>query len=272
MQPIPEQPLRLIALDAPEAFDTVEAADIEAARRALQLTPPEFAEQLGWSLRKYQRTLEAAQDDGFVVRDVALAVRGLVDVLLGADDDGPAESITDIDVTLSTNSAAKAFLGGRVFPAILPNIAANSGEWTAQVTPHLLRLVAARAMRGKPITYGAAATTLEERGLTKRVWPRTLYGMPLGAICDAMMLLSREGGMRIPLLSAIVVKASGQPGTGIDGMIKKFIKQHEESGRAKELLVRLRRDREALIQELQGEVCTFPHWPGVVRALGLIEA
>ena len=31
-----------------------------------------------------------------------------------------------------------------------------------------------------------------KRGLTRRVWPRTLYGMPLGAICSALMTLSEE--------------------------------------------------------------------------------
>jgi len=264
-----EAPLRLMALGTPDDFDTVGADDIEACRRALHLTPPEFAEHFGWSLRKYQRVLEAAREADFVDRDTALAVRGLLDVLLGADDEGPATAVTDTDGLLWGNDDARTFLGGRVFPSILPDVAESSGPWTAQVTPHLLRLVAERAVRGKPITYGEAATTLEERNLTKRVWPRTLYGMPLGAICRALMTLGREADIRIPLLSAIVVKASGQPGPGIDDLIRVFVKQCETGDRRKELLTRLKRDRAALIQELQDEIFAFPHWPGVLHALSV---
>ena len=86
MRPLPETSVRILALDNVEAFDTVEADDIEACRRVLGYTPAEFAEQLGWSLRRYQRALEAAREDTFAERDVALAVRGLVDVLLGTED------------------------------------------------------------------------------------------------------------------------------------------------------------------------------------------
>lgn len=47
MRPLPETSVRILALDNVEAFDTVEADDIEACRRALGYTPAEFAEQLG---------------------------------------------------------------------------------------------------------------------------------------------------------------------------------------------------------------------------------
>jgi hypothetical protein len=257
-----ESPVRLLTLENPDAFDTVEADDLEACRRVMSLTPPEFAEQLGWSPRKYQRVLEAAREDGFVDRDNALAVRGLLSVLLGSDDEGTTAGLSESDAILWESPEAKAFLGGRTYPMILPKISEDAGPWTAQVTPHLFRLV----------TNGEAATTLEERNLTKRVWPRTLYGMPLGAICNSLMLLGEKAGFRIPLLSVIVVKASGQPGAGVDGMIRKFVRQHESMDQAREILIRLKRDRDSLVGELQQEVFEFQDWPGVIRALGLGES
>ena len=264
-----EHPIRILALDSPDAFDTVEADDIEACRRAFGFTPTEFAEQLGWSPRKYQRCLEAAREDRFAERDVALAVRGLLDVLLGTDDHEVKSVHFAAGAPHQDARDAMAFGGGRIFADFLPKILADCGPWTADVTPHLLRLAAERATKGKRITYGEAATTLEEAGLTHRVWPRTLYGMPLGAICDVMMMLGRETKTRVPLLSTIVVRASGQPGPGVDPMIRKFVQQHAEGEQAKELLTRLKRDRDGLIAELQQEVFAFLHWPGVLRALGL---
>jgi hypothetical protein len=269
MIPHHENPLPLVALETLDAFDTVTAEDIEACRCALRLTPPEFAEHLGWSLRKYQRTLEAIRDDRFADRDVALAVRGLAHVLLGTDDDAQVIAVGDADALNWADANAKSFLDGRVFPHILKKIVENSGEWTSEVTRPLLRLLAGRAIRGKLISWGEAATTLEERKLATHVWPLTVYGFPLNAICNAMIALSREGGSRIPLLSAIMVKASGQPGPGIDEMVRDFVKQLETGQRQSDLLARLKRDRVALIQEVQDEVFAFPHWIGVLRALGL---
>lgn len=212
--------------------------------------------------------MEAAREDTFAERDVALAVRGLVDVLLGTED---SALVVDAEVgsPLPTKREDVTFFSARIFPDILTNVGEGSGPWTASVTPHLLRLVAERATKSKRITYGEAATTLEAAGLATRAWPRTLYGMPLGAICNALLILGQQAGVRIPLLSTIVVKASGQPGEGINGMIRDFVKQYEESDQAKELLIRLKRDREGLIAELQQEVFAFQHWAGVLRALGL---
>jgi len=268
-KPAIETPVRILTLASPDAFDTVEADDIEACRRAFGFSPSEFAEQLGWSVRKYQRTLEAAREDRFAERDVALAVRGLVDLLIGSSSEGESNSVTESWTTPIAGPDSRALFGKRVVPDIMSNILDECGEWTAGVTPHLLRLVAGRAVRRKLITYGEAATTLEEAHLASRVWPRTLYGMPLGAMCNATMALSRKTGVRIPLLSTIVVKGSGQPGSGVDGMIRKFVKQQETEDRAKEMLARLKRDRDGLIGELQREVFDFGHWPGVIWALGL---
>lgn len=260
-------PLHIMVLGSLEDFDTVPVEEVEACRRALGATPSEFAEQLGWSTRKYQRVLEAAREaDGYVDRDVALAIRGLANVLMGNDEDGAGEAIDD---PWPDEVEEKSFLDGRTYPEILSNMLEESGEWTAQVTPHLFRLVASRAMRRKTVTYGEAATTLEERGLTRRVWPRTLYGMPLGRICYSLMKLGRKADIRIPLLSVIVIKASGEPGPGLDGVIRDFVKQYESGERAKVLLARLKTDRKALLQEMQDEVFKYKQWPGVLTALGL---
>lgn len=262
-------PIHFLTLQTPGAFDTVTTDDIEQCRRDLGLTPLEFAEHLGWSLRKYQRTLEAAREDGFIGRDTALAARGLVHVLLGADEDAPRTRMGDEHLMPVDDLGATSILEGRTFPSILCKIREGSGKWTAEVTPHLFRLVAKRANNHKLITYGEAATTLEDKGLTKRVWPRTLYSMPLGAICNAVMILGRDTNMRIPLLSAIVVSAGGEPGPGLDGMIKRFVIQHETAPRAAEIIARIKRDRSAVVKELQAEVFAFPDWLGVLTALGL---
>ncbi|WP_221931664.1 hypothetical protein [Palleronia caenipelagi] len=121
--------------------------------------------------------------------------------------------------------------------------------------------------RAGSISYGEAATTLEERGLTHRVWPRTAYGRPLGLICKAILDLGEATGTRIPLISVIVTKAGGDPSDGIDGLLKAYLKLHEAKPLRKEKIARLRTDRAAMIQELQNEALQYRHWPGVVRAL-----
>ncbi len=263
--------LQIMSLTTLEDFDTVPVDEIEVCRRAVGATAPEFAEQLGWSARKYQRTLEAAREaDGYVDRDVALAVRGLVHVLLGDDDESATGVILENDLMPCGDGNAQSFLGGQVFPHVLQEVSESAGEWTKEVMHPLFRLIAGRALRRKLITYGEAATTLEENGLTKRVWPRTLYGMPLGAICSALLKLGQEGEKpRIPLLSVIVVRASGEPGPGLDPIIRDFIKQYETGEQARENLARLKRDRTSLVKELQEEVFDFPHWPGVLHALSV---
>ena len=114
MQQFVETPLRLLTLENPDAFDTVEADDLEACRRALSLAPPEFAEQLGWSPRKYQRVLEAAREDGFV-DETPLAVGGLLSVLLGTDDEGSTAGLSEPEAVLWEGPEAKAFLWGGAY-------------------------------------------------------------------------------------------------------------------------------------------------------------
>lgn len=259
---------RLLALESSDDFATVEAGDIEAARQALGLTPSAFASHLGWPARKYGRVLEGAAD-GFVDRDFALAVRGLLGLLVGATGSS-AGSIFKVGSPQWVSDSARTFARGRTYPEIIQKVA--DGTWTAEVVPPLFRLVARIAVRKETITYGEAATTLEDNELTKRVWPRTLYGRPLGGICNAVMALSERTGIRIPLLSSIVVTANGIPGEGINGMIQAFVKQHETGSDQKEFLTRLKRDREGLVEELQQEVFGFQDWPGVLRALEIERA
>lgn len=244
------------ALSNVDQFDYVTADDIEDARQSLSLTPSEMAAALDWSPRKYSRVLDAAREAEAVSRDFALAVRGLVEVS-GARYGKPADFVDDGE-----------FLDGRTFETIFRDHCDAEGGWSAEVAPHLLRLLAERAVLGAgSISYGEAATTLEERGLTHRVWPRTAYGRPLGLICKAILGLSKETGTRIPLISVIVTKAGGDPSDGIDGLLKGYLKLHESKPLRKAKIARLRTDRAAMIQELQNEALQYRHWPGVVRAL-----
>src|SRR6202040_1119287 len=69
--------VRIPDIDATDQCDDVTADDIEHCRKQLGFTPRELAETLGWSTRKYHRTLEAAREDGAAPRDVVLSVIGL---------------------------------------------------------------------------------------------------------------------------------------------------------------------------------------------------
>lgn len=247
---------RITALTHVDQFDGVTADDIEEARQSLSLTPSEMAAALDWSVRKYSRALDAAREAEAVSRDFALAVRGIIEI--SGERYGKSHDVVDDGV----------FLDGQTFEAIFKNHFDAEGGWSAEVAPHLLRLLAERVALGAgTIAYGEAATTLEERGLTHRVWPRTAYGRPLGLICKALLDLSAETGERIPLISVIVTKAGGDPSDGIDGLMKAYLKLHYPKPLQKEKIAQLKQDRSAVIQELQNEVLQYRHWPGVVRAL-----
>ena len=248
--------LKISTLTHIEQFDHVTADDIEDARQSLSLTPSEMAAALDWSARKYSRTLDGAREAEAVSRDFALAVRGIIDV--SDERIGKQKDFVDDG----------AFLEGRTFESILQDQCDAEGGWSAEVAPHLLRLLAERVTLGAgTISYGEAATTLEERGLTHRVWPRTAYGRPLGLICKVLLDLGAETGERIPLISVIVTKAGGDPSDGIDGLLKTYLRRHEPKLRRKEKIAKLRQDRSAQIHELQQEALHYRHWPGVVRAL-----
>lgn len=250
------KPIKIKTLSSIEDFDEISAEDIEEARQSLLLTPLEMAEALDWSPRKYSRVLDAAREAGAVNRDVALAVRGVMEVR------GDCKSSPQID------QDDRSFLGGKSFEEIFKRHRHEAGGWTAEVAPDLLRLLVERVLvNGSTITYGEVATTLEERSLTHRVWPRTAYGSPLGLICEALLELSEQTNNRIPLISVIVTRAGGDPSYGIDGLVKSYFKLHEPKAVRKEQVARLKRDRSSLMKDLQREVFDYPHWPGVVRAL-----
>jgi hypothetical protein len=166
----------------------------------------------------------------------------------------------------------KSFFRGTDHTAVLDAVCAKQREqghkWTADVAPHVLREVAACASQGARITYNDLAEKLEAKGSTHRVWPRTAYGRPLGSVCTTITELGWITGKRIPLLSAIVVTQGGAPGEGFDGMTKEFFKLHEPS-RYRELMARMRSEREVMVAELQREVFEFPHWEEALRTLGL---
>lgn len=248
--------LKIESLTQLDQFDEVTAHDIEEARQSLNFTPSEMADALDWSPRKYSRALDAAREADAVNRDFALAVRGVVEVW-GRHRDGSQDMIDD-----------GIFINGQTFETIFENLCKSESEWSARVAPHLLKLLAKRAeLGGGAISYGDAATTLEEQGLINRVWPRTPYGRPLGLICKALLELGEQTGERIPLISVIVTKAGGDPSDGIDGHLKNFFKLHEPKSVRKEKIAMLKQNRSEIIQELQQEALQYPHWPGVVRAL-----
>ncbi|MGD9917197.1 MAG: hypothetical protein AB7U46_04210 [Paenirhodobacter sp.] len=250
------QGFKLSALTKVSQFDDVTADDIEEARQSLSLTPSEMAEALGWSPRKYSRTLNAARDEEVVSRDFALAVRGLIEV--SGDRHGKLRHSVDDE----------AFLNGKTFEHIFRRNCDAIGGWSAEVAPHLLRLLVERvAHGGGVISYGETATMLEERGLTHRVWPRTAYGRPLGLICRALLDLGKQTEERIPLLSVIVTKAGGDPAEGIDGLLRDYLNLYELETLRKKKLAEFRQDRSALINEMQREALRYKHWSGVVRAL-----
>lgn len=249
-------PPRIKTLSDVEEFDDLTVDDIEEARRSLSFTRSEMAAALDWSDRKYSRTLDVARDADVVNRDFALAVRGIIEV---SDEqfDEPKDLVDD-----------GVFLNGQTYEAIFTDRCDRMGGWSADVAPHLLRLLAERAALGRgTISYGEAATALEERGLTHRVYPRTVYGRPLGLICEVLLALSDATGERIPLITAIVTKAGGDPSNGIDGPLTSFLKYHEPELSKKTIKKKLKNNRSELMQVLQHEALQYPHWPGVVRAL-----
>lgn len=237
--------------------DEVSAEVIEASRRALKLTTVAFAEALGWSQRKYQRVLEAAKDDGAVSRDVALAVRGASHIL----------SMSGRTAAAAVRSAAGAE-NATVVPAVFQELSDSPGSWTEHVAPHVMRALAARASEGALITYGELAETLEDANLTHRVWPRTAYANPLGLVCRVCIEVREVQCRRVPLLTAIVVRAGKEPGVGFDGMVRHFFKKHEGSEYL-EAWRRYKADRANVISNLQKEVFRFKHWDEVLTRVGL---
>lgn len=258
--------IRIPEIHALDDCDDVTADDIEACRKQLGFTPAEFAEHLGWSTRKYQRAVEAAREDGTAPRDVVLSLFGLTKLVDKASRRSGSNALP------KAANGKKFFEHGVDYTRVLDGVCVEQRdeghEWTADVTPHVLREVAVCASQAVRITYNDLAEKLEAKGHTHRVWPRTAYGRPLGGVCTTLTELGRITGKRIPLLSVIVVKQDGSPGEGFDGLTKEFFKVHE-SNRYREMAARMRNEREVMVAELQREVLQFPHWEEVLRALGL---
>jgi hypothetical protein len=233
-------------------FDGVTKQVVENTRKALGVTSSEIADQLGWAHRKYQRLLEAAEEDGAINRDMALAIYGLARLKLSKK-------------AVSTGFSQSVVL--ETVPIIFSHLAGNEDSWRVKVAPYLMRNLIELAKKGSTTTYGAEAERLEDAGRTDRVWPRTVYGHPLGLICDVCMSLSQVEGRRVPLLSSIVVAKSGLPGPGIDGMVQRFLRTHDDNH--KDSWREFRSDRAAGIASLQQEVFNFRHWDEVAVKAGL---
>ena len=244
--------------------DHVAADEIEECRKQLGCTPAELADHLGWSTRKYQRVVEAAKEDGDTPRDVVLSLFGLSKLL-------NTSAVGQTDRKAPASSKSLFFGKGADYTEVIDKECTdqlNQGhKWTAEITPPILRELAIRASQGLRITYNDLAEKLESAG-SKRVWPRTAYGRPLGSVCKVINELSRTAKKRIPLLSVIVVKQDGGPGEGFDDMTKEFFSLHE-ANQYRELMARMRSERNVMVTQLQQEVFEFPHWEEVVRVLKL---
>ncbi len=253
---------RIARLSSLQECDDVSADDIEDCRKALGCTPADMAERLGWSMRKYLRTIETVREDEFAPRDVVLSLIGLLKISAN-------EYASN---ALKRRPTKHSFFDKEDHSAIVRRVRdaerSKNHEWTAEVTPHVLREVAHRAAKGLRVTYNDLAEKLEIDGHTKRVWPRTAYGRPLGSVCSIITELGRITNRRIPLLSVIVVKQDGSPGMGFDGMTKDFFRVHEPE-KYRTLLARMRADRDRMVSELQDEVLSYPHWDEVVETLGV---
>jgi len=245
--------------------DHVAADEIEECRKQLGCTPAELADHLGWSTRKYQRVIDAAKEEGDTPRDVVLSLFGLSKLL-------NTSAVGKTDRKAPAGGKSLFFGKGADYTDVIDKECAdqlNQGhKWTAEVTPHILRELAICAQQSLRITYNDLAEKLETAKATKRVWPRTAYGRPLGSVCTILTELGRITRKRIPLLSVIVVKQDGRPGEGFDDMTKAFFSLHE-ADQYRALMARMRSEREGMIAELQKEVFDFPHWEEVLRVLGL---
>lgn len=246
-----------------EDCDKVTVEDLEAGRKVLGLTPVEIAERLVWSVRKYQRMLDAVREDGFAPRDVVLSFVGMFHIDGGIKANDSSMVLGEVSSKLFRKSDYSYLLLSEC-----ERQREEGHEWTADVTPHVLRILALQAQRGLRITYNDLAEWLESEGVTGRVWPRTPYGRPLGAVCRVITELGRLTSTRIPLLSVIVVRQNGLPGQGFDEMTKEFFKIHEPE-KARSLNLQMRNDRNSLINVLQKEVLAFRHWAEVSAVLGL---
>ena len=234
-------------------FDDLDAKAVEDVRKAIGMTTVSFAEALGWSTRKYQRVLEAATDDGAVSRDVALAVYGLAYFLsIESKSDSDTVELRDVDHP----------------PRFFSDIAGTEDSWTVNIAPYLMQGLVQRAQAGQTTTYGSEAERLEEAGKTKRMWPRTVYGHPLGLICEACIRIGSIKGKPVPLLTAIVVAQSGEPGTGFDAMVQRHYKHRFGPG-YKEMWRDYKKNRVQTVIQIQNEVFSFPYWDRVMEEAGI---
>ena len=232
-------------------FDELDAKAIEKVREEIGMTTVGFADALGWPKRKYQRVLEGAKEDGAVSRDVALAVYGLTR-FLGSEAKSESLEFRDVEEP----------------PRFFADLAGTEDTWTVKVAPYLMQGLVQRAKSGQTTTYGAEAERLEAAGRTGRMWPRTVYGHPLGLICEACIHIGSIKKTSVPLLTAIVVAQSGEPGSGFDGMVQRHYK-HRFGADYREMWRDYKANRSQTIIQIQSEVFDFPYWDQVLEEAGI---
>lgn len=119
-----------------------------------------------------------------------------------------------------------------------------------------LPLLVRQAKAEQPITYGGLA---EELGISN---PRTL-NYPLGAIGNALLALSREWGVEVPPIQALVKnKGTGLPGSGV-GYAAPDAKEFREASTKR---------RRELVNLMLSKVYAFTRWEDVLRHFKLAPA
>ena len=96
------------------------------------------------------------------------------------------------------------------------------------------------------------------------------YGKPAGAIGDACKDYADQTGIKVPPINLMVVNAaSGLPGKGANGYIRRFCKDYLD--RSVDPTKLSDREKRAIIDRAHGEIFDFPSWGDVLRACGLKE-
>jgi hypothetical protein len=109
------------------------------------------------------------------------------------------------------------------------------------------------AHAGRGITYGELARAL---GMSN---PRTL-NYPLGSIGQALEMLSKQWGEKIPVIQCLVInQASGLPGAGIGWFVR-------DKG---EFATLSRRKQRAIVAGIHAEVFAYTRWHDVLAVFGL---
>lgn len=136
--------------------------------------------------------------------------------------------------------------------------------WAQRTARAVLPLLVARAQQGRPITYGQLDAEVVRRGWGHHVLLLN-YGRAVGAIGDALIETSKDWGVEIPPLNALVVNAkTGMPGDGCDYYVERFVAKayRREAYRPEDL--------RAFVEETHAAISSFTRWEELLTLYGLV--